>query len=179
MPEPLGTATEPQEKRQPKRMSIERRAKRTPSKRLAPPGKPIPAPIKNAILEDAKSLILAGKTIDEIAAKHGVAHLTLSLWRHGLGDEYQDLRRAWIDGMLSEAGTLLKEAPDVLSLARARELQRRAQWYAERRDRQRYGDKQEVTVNVTSMDAGLVGSISELIERKDSAEDAQIIEEQP
>ena len=91
------------------------------------------------ILEAAKAEILEGRTIDQIAAKHGIAHSTLEYWLSSLGDEYQELRKAWLDGMLIESGTLLKEARDALGLARARELWRRATWYAERRDRARYG----------------------------------------
>jgi hypothetical protein len=124
---------------------------RVPSKRLAPQGKPIPMELRAAILEDAKIQILNGFTIDQIAAKHGISHYTLDLWLHALGEEYEALRRAWIDGMLMEAATLLKGARDPLGLARARELQRRAQWYAERRDRTRYGQDQTITVNVIDL----------------------------
>ena len=139
--------------RMPKRMSVERRAKRAPSLRLAPAGKPIAPELKQAILEDAKQSILQGHTIDQIAAKHGISHYTLDLWLHGLGDEYTELRQAWVDGMLHESGQLLREAQDALGLARARELQRRAQWYAERRDRPRYG-QETMQVHVSFTDLG-------------------------
>jgi hypothetical protein len=126
---------------------------RKPSLRLAAPGKPIPADKREAITEDAKTQILNGMSIDQIAAKHGVSHYTLSLWLHALGDEYEQIRKAWIDGMLIESEQLLKEADDPLGLARARELQRRAQWYAERRDRARYGEQRDINVNV-NLDLG-------------------------
>jgi hypothetical protein len=124
---------------------------RAPSKRLAPKGKPIPLELRAAILEDAKAQILNGFTIDQIAAKHGISHYTLDMWLHALGEEYEELRRAWVDGMLMEAGQLLKAADDPLGLARARELQRRAQWYAERRDKARYGQDQTFTLNVIDL----------------------------
>ena len=114
---------------------------RKPSQRLAKPGLPIPLEKKEAILEDAKLEIMNGQSIDQISAKHGISHYTLSIWLHALGDEYENIRKAWIDGMLIEAHELLKDASDPLGLARARELQRRAQWYAERRDRARYGEE--------------------------------------
>lgn len=131
-------------KRGPKAASLVRYASRTKSKRGHAGGLPIPLETRTAILEDAKQLILAGSTIDSIAAKHGISSSTLQLWLSALGDEYQDLRNAWLDGMLVESGELLKTAADALSLARGRELWRRATWYAERRDRARYGDKLEI-----------------------------------
>jgi hypothetical protein len=121
---------------------------RKPSLKLAPPGKAIPEATRNAIVEDAKAEILNGMSIDQIAAKHGISHYTLSLWLHALGDEYEEIRAAWIAGMLIEAEQLLKDADDPLGLARARELQRRAQWYAERRDRKRYGQEQNINITV-------------------------------
>jgi transposase-like protein len=139
--------------RMPKRMSIERRAKRAKSQRGHAGGLPVSIERRNEIIEKAKYDILNGKTIDQIAGEHGIAPRTLDYWLHGLGDEYEELRRAWIDGMLTEAGEELKAADDPLRLARARELQRRAQWYAERRDRKRYGEDRNVTVNV-SVDRG-------------------------
>lgn len=123
---------------------------RKPSQKLAKPGLPIPQALKEEIINDAKLEILNGKTIDQISAKHGISHYTLSLWLHALGDEYENIRKAWIDGMLIEAEQLLKNADDPLGLARARELQRRAQWYAERRDRARYGeDRGPIAVQIT------------------------------
>lgn len=127
---------------------------RVPSKRIGPVGKPIPIAVREAILNDAKEQILNGMTIDQIAAKHGISHYTLDTWLHALGEEYEQLRRSWIDGMLMEANTLLREADDPLGLARARELQRRAQWYAERRDRARYGEQRDFTVNLNIGDLG-------------------------
>lgn len=111
-------------------------------------GAPIPIERREAIVEAAKRDILAGKTIDQIASEHGIAHSTLEYWLSALGDEYQELRDAWLDGMLIEAGTLLKEAPDALGLARARELWKRATWYAERRSRARYGIETNVNINI-------------------------------
>ena len=103
---------------------------------------------------------MEGLTLEQIAHSHGIASRTLEYWLHALGDEYIELRQAWIDGMLHEAGDMLKgiqtekekaegkepeDAP--LRLARARELWKRATWYAERRDRARYGDNAPVSVS--------------------------------
>lgn len=117
--------------------------------RLTVQGKPVPVDTKAEVLEDAKRLILAGSTIAEIAAKHGIAERTLEYWLASLGDEYIELRRLWVDNLLNEAGELLKDTREdghaPLRLARARELWKRATWYAERRDRARYGQDQPVT----------------------------------
>ena len=119
--------------------------------RLTVQGKPVPLEARNAVLEDAKALILQGHSLAEIANKHGIAERTLEYWLHALGDEYKELRQAWIDSLLHEAGELLKDTNEAgnapLRLARARELWKRATWYAERRDRERYGEDRG-TINV-------------------------------
>lgn len=113
----------------------------------------MPAPIaterRAAIVAAAKEEILHGSSsLAEIAEKHGIARRTLQYWLAQLGDEYETLRKAWIDNLLVDAGEELEAAGDGLRLARARELWRRATWYAERRDCARYGQKQELNVNV-------------------------------
>jgi len=113
--------------------------------RLTVPGKAVSKEAKEIVLADARQLIPAGATIAEIAAKHGIAERTLEYWLASLGDEYQELRQLWIDNLLQEAGDLLKDTREDanagLRLARARELWKRATWYAERRDRARYGQE--------------------------------------
>lgn len=98
---------------------------------------------RDAIVTDAMARILTGETLAEIAARHGVSVPSLHIWLSRLGDEYIDLRRTWIDGMLTEAKTAIDTSDDQLSLSRAREQWRSAAWYAERRDAQRYGVKQD------------------------------------
>lgn len=122
--------------------------------RLTVPGKPVPKEAREAVLQDAKTKILQGFTLAQIAEEHGIAERTLEYWLHALGDEYKELRQAWIDSLLHEAGELLKDTSEAgnapLRLARARELWKRATWYAERRDRERYGEeKQNLAVNIT------------------------------
>lgn len=111
--------------------------------------KHVPIDQRNAIIEDAKKLILEGRTIDQIADKHGIAPRTLEYWLAGLGEEYEEVRRQWIDNMLAEAGDLLHRAMNPTAIAKSRELWKRAAWYAERRDKARYGqDMQQVHVHV-------------------------------
>jgi hypothetical protein len=134
----------------------------------------IPIETKQAILEDAKKRILEGSTLDQIATSHGIDTKTLNTWLIALGDEYKELREAWIDNMLVEAKSELDNASDQFPLARAREQWKAATWYAERRDRLRYG-QQTMNLNiingVTLTDAlqGEAGSLLEHI--SDSAKE--------
>lgn len=111
--------------------------------RLTVQGKAVSPEDKQAVLDDVKILVPTGLTLAQIAAKHGIAERTLEYWLSDLGDEYVGLRRLWIDNMLHEAGELLKDSREdgnaALRLARARELWKRATWFAEKRDRARYG----------------------------------------
>jgi hypothetical protein len=123
----------------------------TALERLTTQGKAVSADVRSRVLEDAKARILAGETLLQIAQSHGIAKRTLEYWLANLGDEYAQLRQLWVDNLLAEAGELLETnetegtTPErALRLARARELWKRATWYAERRDSARYGVKQEI-----------------------------------
>lgn len=106
------------------------------------------APERRAeILEETKVLLLQGDSIREIAAKKEVSERTLQLWIHGTDDD--ELRKAWVDSMLVESGEILDSISETdinahLKLAKAREVLKKAQWYAEKRDRARYGEEKNV-----------------------------------
>jgi transposase-like protein len=102
---------------------------------------PVPQDTKAYILEDCKARILAGHTLDEIAADHSVTSRTLRHWLSALGDEYKDLREQWIDNMLADATEAIESADDQFPLARAVARLKAVQWYVERRDR-RYAPTQ-------------------------------------
>lgn len=102
---------------------------------------------RQAIIEDAVARILKGQALADIAAIHGIGRSTLSLWLANM-EGYDTIRALWIDAQLTEADEMLREAPDALELARARELLRSAQWKAERRD-QRYRQQQVVQQDTT------------------------------
>jgi hypothetical protein len=128
---------------------------------------PIPEGAKQAILEDAKVRILQGDTLRQIATDHSIDKKTLNTWLMALGDEYQELRQAWIDTMLREAKDGIDNADDQFPLARAREQWKAATWYAERRDRNRYG-VQGININVingVSMDVALAGEAGALLDK--------------
>ena len=153
----------------------------------------IPLERKQAVLEDAKQKIMQGATLPQIAQQHKVSLATLNIWLHQLGDDYIELRQAWIDNMLMDAaqaidhdysndGDLVDESSGKLDVARAslrlNQADRRwkkATWYAERRDK-RYNPKQEVTL---TSDIGT--QLDEAYKRLHShtyisSEDAQVIE---
>ena len=114
--------------------------------------KKVPVEQRQAIVDDAKALILQHWTIDEIAQKHGIAPRTLDYWFSDLGEEYQQLRSSWLNSMLTEAGDMLKRAQNPTAIAQARELWKRATWYAERLDRKRYGqDQPQVHVHLVDL----------------------------
>ena len=102
---------------------------------------------KKLILEDAKERILKNYTLEQIAKTHGITKRTLNTWLMSLGEEYQELRRVWIDNMLSEALEEIDNATDNFPLARANSKWRAATWYAERREQQRYGSNR-VNINI-------------------------------
>ena len=102
----------------------------------------IPLERKQLVLKDAIDRILKNHTLKQIAKSHGITKHTLNTWFMSLGEEYQELRRVWVDNILTEA---LEEKDNAternreLSSARANSKRKAATWYAERKDQQRYG----------------------------------------
>lgn len=124
----------------------------------------LPNPHRDQIVRSALGEILEGKTLQQIAIGHGVTKQTLNHWLMALGDEYQDLRDAYIDSRLMAAEEAITEAADQHSLAQARELLRHSQWMAERRSRSRYGvqavtgqagGEVSITINLQGIQPGI------------------------
>src|SRR5574340_403668 len=126
----------------------------------------IPIETKAQILEDAKQRIPQGHTLIQIAESHGITKQTLNSWLMSLGDEYAALRQSVIDAKLSEVESEMDSASEPFALARARERWKAATWYAERRDRARYGVQvQNINIiNGVTMDAALVSQANELLD---------------
>ena len=120
----------------------------------------IPLERKELILKDAKKRILLNHTLEEIAVSRNITKRTLNTWLMSLGEEYQELRRLWIDNKLADAKEAIEEATEDFPLSRARERWRAVTWYAERRDPMRYGGA-KVNINV----AGSV-TMSEALDTK-------------
>jgi len=63
----------------------------------------IPLERKQLVLKDAIDRILKNHTLKQIAKSHGITKHTLNTWLMLLGEEYQELRRVWVDNILTEA----------------------------------------------------------------------------
>ena len=94
---------------------------------------------------------LEGEELADIAADYQVHPKALNY--HLLKDH---VREAWRNAQVAvslaekqEAEAVLRAAPDALSLARAREILRSAQWDLERLEGRLFGQKQQLTVEVT------------------------------
>lgn len=152
----------------------------------------IPADLLPATVIDR---YLADERTADIAASYGIARSRLNQWLLEHAEEH------WRKAQVSRAVTALDQAKDdlegaqdPLSLARAREQLRGAQWELERLYSRLFGVKQEVTHNVAvSVEHRLESSASQLLEafvsepqqnalqhdpvdNQDNAEDVQVIE---
>jgi len=63
----------------------------------------IPLERKQLVLKDAIDRILKNHTLKQIAKSHGITKHTLNIGLMSLGEEYQELRRVWVDNILTEA----------------------------------------------------------------------------
>ena len=98
---------------------------------------------RQQVVSDALARTVDGDTLADIAADHGVTVQTLHAWLSATGDEYRELRQAWLDSMLARGAVAIDASTDQFELARAREQWKYATWYAERRDPARYGARQD------------------------------------
>ncbi len=98
----------------------------------------IPLERKQLVLKDAIDRILKNHTLKQIAKSHGITKHTLNTWLMLLGEEYQELRRVWVDNILTEALEEKDNATENFP-PRANSKRKAATWYAERKDQQRYG----------------------------------------
>lgn len=91
---------------------------------------------------------LQDKTTSQIAKHYGVHRSGLHQWLlRNCEEQWREAMIARAMSALEEAKDNLRVAPDALSLARAREELRSAQWELERLFSRLYGQKQEVTIN--------------------------------
>ena len=92
---------------------------------------------------------LAAATTSAIAGRYGLSRKALTGWLRQIrpeGWKHVQVLRAL--NQKEDGNEQLEVAPDALSLARARELVKSAQWDLERLDSSTFGQKQEVTVQV-------------------------------
>jgi hypothetical protein len=90
-----------------------------------------------------------GEQVANIAPEYGVSDVTIyALLLREHQDAWKDIQTARALARLEQSQDELQIAPDALSLARARERVRSAQWELERLFSRLYGQKQEVTHNL-------------------------------
>lgn len=107
----------------------------------------IPDDERAKIASEVLDRYINGEQIAAIAPTYGVSDVTmyaLLLRQHEAA--WKDVQVARALARLEQSQDDLREAPDALSLARARELVRSAQWELERLFNRLFGPKQEVTV---------------------------------
>jgi hypothetical protein len=90
-----------------------------------------------------------GEQVANIAPEYGVSDVTIyALLLREHQEAWKDIQTARALARLEQSQDELQTAPDALSLARARERVRSAQWELERLFSRLYGQKQEVTHNL-------------------------------
>lgn len=107
------------------------------------------APLAKITAESILDRYEQGELIREIAEKLNVSDV--AVYRHLLTrapEQWRDYQAARALKKLSDAEAKLESAADHLSLSRAREQVRSAQWELERLLSRLYGQKQEVTMTV-------------------------------
>lgn len=130
---------------------------------------------KQVIIQDAMQRIIAGHTLELIAQDHGISERTLNHYLADIGEEYTELRKAWIDGKLIAAEQELNaiEQPgsreDVpvaqFRLARARAKWEFATFYATTRDTRYKKDQTPVLVQFNMTPSSLsMNSINDLLD---------------
>lgn len=120
--------------------------------------RPLPAPRRQSVIPACNSKLanldvtrviqqyLEDKTTAQIAKKWGVHRSGLHQWLlRNCEEQWREAQIARALSQYEEAKDALRVAPDALSLARARESVRSAQWELERLFSRLYGQKQEIT----------------------------------
>jgi hypothetical protein len=98
---------------------------------------------------------MQGKQVADMSGKYGVSDVTIyALLLREHEEAWVDIQKARALARMERAINELEVAPDALSLARAREKVRSAQWELERLIRRLYGQDREINVNVTVGDLG-------------------------
>lgn len=119
---------------------------------------------KQTALSIAKQMISNGATLDEVADKTEIGKPTLRMWLTALGDEYADIRKDYVDNLLTTAIERIDESQDFLSLARAKQQWVYSTWIAERRDSRYSPVQQQVAVQVNLVPPALAQSASALLD---------------
>ena len=134
---------------------IDRGVKRGPKQRTTPrlpalktiPGHYHPAKLAGLDVQAVIGRYLNGEPSDQIAATYGVTRQGLSFHlRKHAEDDWKEAQIVQALERKDLAEDAIRDANDALSLARAREQLRSAQWELERLFSRLYGPKQELTI---------------------------------
>lgn len=110
------------------------------------PLKDLPAGRRDEIATNVIARYLHGEQVAAMASEFDTSDVTLyALLLRDHEEEWKDAQTARALARLERENQRLEEAPDPLSLARARELVRSAQWELERLLNRIFGQKHEVT----------------------------------
>lgn len=113
--------------------------------RMADPPNPLPVPLSSLVQR-----YLDGESIQTLAAEHATCHRTIYKWLlKESGDEYHEIVTDALVARIADADKLLDSAPDMLQIARAREVAKFARMDFERRRPNLYGPKQELKTDNT------------------------------
>lgn len=118
----------------------------TPSKELSVAKRPLgnlPAERRAEIADQVLARYMKGEQVANMAAEYDTSDVTIyALILRERQDEWRDIQTARALARLERAQDDLEHAADALSLARARERVRAAQWELERLLRRLYGQEQ-------------------------------------
>jgi hypothetical protein len=102
--------------------------------------------------KEVLELYLTAETTSQIAQKFGVKRKTLVGWLRKVAPaEWKQVQVVRAEARKEDGNDGLEVADDALSLARAREMIKSAQWDLERLDSANYGQKQEITHVVSDL----------------------------
>lgn len=122
----------------------------SPSKALSVAKKPLanlPAERRTEIAKEVLTRYINGEQVADMAPEYGFSDVTIyALLLREHEDDWKEVQRARALARLERRQKELETAPDALSLARAREGVRSAQWELERLLRRLYGQDQQAPV---------------------------------
>jgi hypothetical protein len=103
----------------------------------------LPAERRTEIAQSVLTRYINGEQVAQMAPEYGVSDVTIyALLLRDHEEDWKEVQRARALARLERAQNELEVAPDALSLARARERVRSAQWELERLLRRIYGQDQ-------------------------------------
>lgn len=126
----------------------------------------LPAERRAEIAQSVLTRYINGEQVAQMAPEYGVSDVTIyALLLRDHEEDWKEVQRARALARLEKAQNELEVAPDSLSLARARERVRSAQWELERLLRRIYGQdvvadqsgRVSITLNIGSRPLDVVG----------------------